>query len=105
MDSLNSSDVKRQKLLQSSVSSQYMQFGQLQKEVSQVAVQNRHKYHQILASKPDFVYEPYTVTEHKSLNVNFGRELLMKQMDRLLEEEHHLNRELTLIAMREEELS
>jgi len=77
----------------------HLQFGELQKEVTQLAQQNRKKYMEVIEYRPRFDYQLIKVSENRSISLNFGKELLMKQMDRLMEEESFLNKELTLIGM------
>ena len=100
---LPSSDSKKKSVINNPPVSQHLQFGELQREVSQLAAQNRRKYQQIMEVKPSFAYELIKVGEGRSVGLSFGRELFMKQMDRLMEEESYLNRELTMIRIEAEE--
>ena len=70
----------------------YMQFGALQKELSQLRNNNKKLYQQIIEYRPDFGYKPINIAENKSVSLNFGRELIMKQIDKLMEEESYLNK-------------
>ena len=82
---------------------QHLQFGELQKEVAQLTAQNRKKFETILQAKPHFSYQLVKVNENRSVSLNFGKELLMKQIDKLMEEENYLNRELSMINFEDEE--
>lgn len=60
------------------------QMNELQRTVNQLTAQNRKKYNQILGSKPCFSHTLYRVSEPQSMHRAFGKELLLKQLDRLL---------------------
>jgi hypothetical protein len=60
------------------------QMNELQRTVYQLTAQNKKKCNQILASKPCFSHTLYKVNEPQSMHRAFGKELLLKQLDRLL---------------------
>jgi hypothetical protein len=45
----------------------------------------------------------YKIGEFQAHSKAFGKELLLRQMDRLLEEKNYLDRELSLIRFHDEE--
>jgi hypothetical protein len=81
----------------------YIQMGELQKSIQELVQQNRNKHQKILESKPHFPYALYKIGEFQANSKAFGKELLLRQMDRLLEEKNYLDRELSLIRFRDEE--
>jgi hypothetical protein len=42
--------------------------------------------------RPNFNYELLKVNDNKAVSLNFGRELLLKQIDKLMEEQSRLDR-------------
>ena len=77
--------------------------GELQKNISELAVQNKRKHTTIITHKPSFPYVLYKISDKQAISKAFGKELLLKQMDRLLEEKNFLDRELSKIHIEEEE--
>jgi hypothetical protein len=65
--------------------SQHTQFAEIQRSINQLLHQNRKKHLQIAEVRPNFEYQLYKVAQNKSQSLNFGRELLMRQLDRLME--------------------
>jgi len=61
-------------------------------------MQNRKKYERIVEARPNFEYQLYKIPQNKGQSLNFGRELILRQLDRLMEEENYLDRELSLIS-------
>lgn len=76
-----------------------LQLAELQRSVQQLTAQNRAKYQQILTHKPAFECRLYKVSENQALSKGAARELLLRQLDRLMEEENVLERELSLIKI------
>lgn len=81
----------------------YIQLGELQKSIKELVTQNKYKYGSIVESKADFKYQLYRIGEFQSNSKAYGKELLLRQMDRLLEEKNYLDRELSLISFHDEE--
>ncbi len=77
--------------------------GELQKTIADLVQQNRKKYSTILAEKSEFSYQLYKISEFQAISKAFGKELLLRQLDRLLEEKNYLDRELSLIRFEDEE--
>ena len=69
-----------------------MQLGELQSSAHQLVLRNKNKYEQIVKHKPGFEYRLYKVKENQILSKGVGKELLLRQMDKLLEERNLLNR-------------
>lgn len=46
-------------------------------------MQNRNKYCKITDHKPDFSYQLYKIADFQASNRAFGKELLLRQLDRL----------------------
>ena len=69
-----------------------------------MALQNHKKYQKIILAKPFFEYQLHKVPDIQAWQKPFLRELLMRQLDQLIEEEGMLERELTRIQLQEEEL-
>jgi len=76
--------------------------GELQKTISDIVQQNRKKHATIVAEKPEFSYQLYKISEFQAISKAFGKELLLRQLDRLLEEKNYLDRELSLIKFHDE---
>ena len=53
--------------------------------------------------RPGYSHQLIKIHENKSVSLNFGRELLMKQLDKLMEEEIFLNKELSMIRFQDEQ--
>ena len=85
MDLFTESDIRRKLLLQTNQQSQHTQFGELQRSLNQLLLQNRKKYERIIEAKPNFQYQLYRIPQNKGQSLNFGRELIMRQLDRLME--------------------
>jgi hypothetical protein len=77
----------------------------MQKTITDIVQQNRKKFATILAEKPEFAYQLYKTGELQAISKAFGKELLLRQLDRLLEERNYLDRELSLIRFEDEEKS
>jgi len=82
---LTDSEIRRKSLLQTNNLSQHAQFGEMQRSLNQLLQQNFKKHQQILEFRPNFEYQLYRVPQNKSQSLNFGRELLMRQLDKLME--------------------
>lgn len=82
----------------------HKQMGELYRNVSRLALQNHKKYQQIILSKPFYEYQLYKVPEIQQWQKTFARELLMKQLDKLIDEERLLDRELSKIQLQDEEI-
>jgi hypothetical protein len=98
------SEIQRKPVLEKNSKNICMQLGELQKSAYQLVLRNKKKYEQILKYKPAFEYRLYKVHENQALAKGVGRELLLRQMDKLLEEQNLLDRELSLIRIQNEEL-
>jgi hypothetical protein len=98
----NGSEIQRKPVLEKNSKNICMQLGELQKSANQLILRNKKKYEQILRFKPVFEYRLYKVHENQTLSKGVGRELLLRQMDRLLEEQSYLDRELSLIRIQNE---
>jgi hypothetical protein len=61
------------------------QLAGLNQNVNELIIANRAKFNQIVAVNPHYAYKLYKTVENQSLNRAFGKELLLRQMDRLLE--------------------
>jgi hypothetical protein len=79
-----------------------LQLAELQKTVHHLSIQNKKKYQQILRYKPAFECRLYKANENHCLSKGAARELLLRQLDRLMEEENLLERELSLIKIHSE---
>jgi hypothetical protein len=62
-----------------------IQLSELQKAIQDLVYQNRKKHAMIVESKPEFAYQLYKISEFQAISKAFGKELLLRQMDRLLE--------------------
>jgi hypothetical protein len=47
--------------------------------------QNKSKFAKILTAKPEFSHQLYKIGEFQAFSKAYGKELLLRQMDRLLE--------------------
>ena len=79
----------------------YIQMGELQKNINELVYQNKSKFNRICESKMNFGYQLYKISEFQANSKAFGKELLLRQMDRLLEEKTYLDRELSLIRFQD----
>lgn len=90
---LNDSESKRESqwatskrsILFANSSLTYIQLGELQKNIKEMVGQNREKYLKICQHKADFNYQLYKTGEFQANSKAFGKELLLRQLDRLLE--------------------
>lgn len=80
-----------------------MQLAELQKAVSELLLSNKVKHEQISKHKPSFNYRLHKPKETMNTSKGVGRELLLRQLDKLLEEQAFLDREISLIRIRSEE--
>jgi hypothetical protein len=94
---------QRQSVLEMNSSHICIHLGEMRRSIVQLQGRNRKKWDQILRNRPDFEYRLIKVNENQTLSKAFSRELLLRQMDRLLEEQNFLDRELSLIRFRDEE--
>ena len=76
-----------------------LQLAELQRSVQHLTAQNRAKYQQILRHRPAFECRLYKAGENQAVSKGAARELLLRQLDRLMEEENVLERELSLIKI------
>ncbi len=81
-----------------------MQLAELHKEVSDLLLTNKAKYEEIEKHKPSFNYRLHKPKGTLNASKGVGRELLLRQLDKLLEEQAFLDREISLIRIRNEEL-
>lgn len=70
----------------------YIQLGELQRNINELVHQNKIKYAKISEAKVDFKYQLYRIGEFQANSKAFGKELLLRQLDRLLEEKNYLDR-------------
>ncbi len=82
----------RRSVLFANSSLTYIQMGELQKNIAELVHQNKIKYAKITDSKADFSYQLYKIGEFQANSRAFGKELLLRQLDRLLEEKNYLDR-------------
>lgn len=82
-----------------------MQIGHFQRDIAELTRSNKDKYQAVLKNNPAFAHQLYKIGEFQALGKSFGKELLMRQLDRLLDEKSLLDRELHLIKFKDEEKS